>query len=126
MKKINITTDKAPKAIGPYVQGVVYGDLIFTSGQLPICPDTGVIEGDCIKKATRRVLDNVQAVLTAAGSSLDKVVKATVLLKDLGNFAQMNEVYEEFFGDNPPARTCFEVSKLPLDAIVEIEVMAFK
>ncbi|MCL2354157.1 MAG: Rid family detoxifying hydrolase [Defluviitaleaceae bacterium] len=126
MSKINISTDKAPTAIGPYVQGVSYGDLIFTSGQLPICPNTGVVEGGCIKKATRCVLNNVQAVLAASGSGLDKVIKATVLLKDLGNFAQMNEVYWEFFGDNPPARTCFEVSKLLLDAIVEIEVVAFK
>ncbi|MCL2396457.1 MAG: RidA family protein [Defluviitaleaceae bacterium] len=126
MKKQFISTESAPKAIGPYSQGVALDNLVFTSGQLPLCPTTmKLVEGD-VKAATAQVIKNVEAVLTAAGSSLENVVKATVYLKDLGDFAAMNEVYTEFFGNNPPARTCFQVAKLPMDALVEIEVIAFK
>ena len=123
MKKI-ITTEYAPTAIGPYSQGTAFGNLVFTSGQLPMNPATMELEQDNIEDATRRTLQNVQAVLEAAGSSLEKVLKCTVYLSDLGNFAAMNAVYAEFFPTNPPARTCFEVGKLPLGAIVEVEAIA--
>jgi len=121
-----ISTENAPKAIGPYSQGVTFENLVFTSGQLPINPVTSkLVEAD-IKISTAQVIKNVQAILHEAGSSLDKVLKATVYLTDLGDFSAMNEVYTEFFGDNPPARTCYQVVKLPLGAIVEIEVIACK
>jgi len=126
MKKQFIATENAPKAIGPYAQGIMFESLIFTSGQLPLDPATGkLVEGD-VKVATAQVIRNVEAILREAGSSLDNVLKATVYLKDMGDFAAMNEVYAEFFGANPPARTCFQVAKLPMDAVVEIEVIAHK
>ncbi|MCL2854343.1 MAG: RidA family protein [Defluviitaleaceae bacterium] len=126
LKKDFISTENAPAAIGPYAQGTTFGDLIFTSGQLPIDSATGkMVDGD-IKDATRQVLKNVQAILQAADSGLDNVLKATVYLSDMANFVKMNEVYNEFFGTNPPARTCFQVAKLPMDAIVEIEVIAHR
>ena len=124
MTKQIIATQNAPKAIGPYSQGIAFGDLIFTSGQLPIDPATGKMIEDDIKAATAQVIKNVEAILQEAGSSLDKVLKATVFLKDMANFAAMNEAYAEFFGANPPARTTFQVAKLPMDAAVEIEVIA--
>jgi len=126
MKKQFIATENAPKAIGPYAQGIMFENLVFTSGQLPLDPATGkLVEGD-VKVATAQVIRNVEAILREAGSSLDNVLKATVYLKDMGDFAAMNEVYTEFFGANPPARTCFQVAKLPMDAVVEIEVIAHK
>jgi len=126
MKKQFIATENAPKAIGPYAQGIMFESLVFTSGQLPLDPATGkLVEGD-VKTATAQVIKNVEAILHEAGSSLDNVLKATVYLKDMGDFAAMNEVYAEFFGANPPARTCFQVAKLPMDAVVEIEVVAHK
>ena len=126
MEKILLATEKAPKAIGPYSQGTSFGDFVFTSGQLPLNPETSELEQVTIEEATVRTIKNVQAVLEAAGSDLSKVLKATVYLKDLCDFAAMNKVYEEYFGKNPPARTCFQVVKLPLDAIVEIEVIAHR
>jgi len=126
MKKEAISTNNAPAAIGPYAQGIMMENLVFTSGQLPLDPATGKLVEGGIKEATTQVIKNLEAVLAAGGSSLDKVVKATVYLKDLGDFASMNEVYAEYFGGNPPARTCFEVCKLPLDAVVEIEAIAVK
>jgi len=126
MKKILLATDNAPKAIGSYSQGTSFGDFVFTSGQLPLNPETSELEQVTIEEATVRTIKNVQAVLEAAGSDLSKVLKATVYLKDLCDFAAMNKVYEEYFGKNPPARTCFQVVKLPLDAIVEIEVIAHR
>ena len=125
MQKEFISTEDAPKAVGPYSQGVAFGSLVFTSGQLPINPVTGILEQD-IRVATTQVIKNVQAILEAAGSSLNNVLKATVLLKNMDDFAAMNEVYSGFFGDNPPARICFQVCKLPMDACVEMEVVAFK
>ena len=126
MQKEFIATENAPKAVGPYSQGIAFGNLVFTSGQLPIDPATGRLTDGCIKDATRQVIKNVEAILTQAGSSLANVVKATVFLKDMKDFAAMNEVYTEFFGENLPARTCFQVVKLPLDAPVEIEAIAHR
>ena len=125
MKKQIITTDKAPKAIGPYSQGVKVNDYVFTSGQLPINPETGEQITDCIKSATRQCLENVKAILQEAGSSMDNAVKLTIFLKDLKDFNDVNEVYSEFFKENCPARSCFQVAALPKDAIVEIEAIAF-
>ena len=124
MEKQIISTENAPKAIGPYSQGIAYGDLIFTSGQLPMDPATGKMVDGGIKAATTQVLKNVQAILHEADSSLDKVLRVTVYLKDMGDFAAMNETYAEFFGANPPARTTFQVAKLPMDVAVEIDVIA--
>ena len=126
MEKQIISTENAPAAIGPYSQAIKFGDLIFTSGQLPIDPATGKMVDSDIKAATAQVLKNVQAILHEAGSSLDKVLRATVYLKDMGDFAAMNEVYAEFFSTNPPARTTFQVAKLPMDVAVEIDVIAHK
>jgi len=127
MEKKIIKTENAPKAIGPYSQGIAFGDLVFTSGQLPKNPATGELETNCIKKATAYTIQNVEAILLAAGSNLSRALKATVYLKDMANFAAMNEVYAEFFGtDSPPARTCYEVANLPMDAIIEIDVIAHK
>ena len=126
MKKQFISTKNAPKPIGPYPQGVVFENLVFTSGQLPLDPATGkLVEGD-VKAATEQVIKNIQEILHKADSSLEKALKATVYLKDMSDFADMNEVYAEYFGANPPARTCFQVAKLPMDAVVEIEVVASK
>ena len=124
MHKHTVSTDKAPQAVGPYSQAISSAPLVFVSGQIPFDPATGnAIEGD-IKAKTKRVLTNVKEVLTAAGSSLEEVVKVTVFLTDMNNFADMNQVYAEFFGENPPARSCVEVSRLPKDVDVEIEVIA--
>ena len=126
MSKKVISTNKAPGAIGPYSQGIDAGNLVFTSGQLPINPETKELVNDCIKKATKQSLENVKAILEEAGTSLENVVKTTVFLKDLNDFVAMNEVYAEFFTGECPARSAFQVAKLPMDAIVEIEVMAVK
>lgn len=123
MNRKILTTKNAPSAIGPYSQGISASNLIFTSGQLPLCPKTGKLEDD-IAKATAQCIKNIEAILLAAGSSLAHIVKTTVYLDNMQNFAKMNEVYTQFLGDNPPARTCFEVSKLPLCAKVEIEAIA--
>lgn len=117
-------TDKAPAAVGPYCQAVQVGDMIFTSGQLAIDPANGNLINDDIEKATRRSLENVKAILEEAGSSLEKVVKTTIFLDDMDNFAKVNEVYGEYFSDHKPARSCVQVARLPKDAIVEIEVIA--
>ena len=122
MKKI-INTEHAPAAIGPYSQGVIVGDLIDTSGQLPLNPETKVLETE-IKAATKQSLENCKAILENAGSSIDKVFKTTVFVKDLNDFAAVNEVYGTYFNENPPARSCVQVAKLPMDAPIEIEVIA--
>jgi len=119
-----IHTDKAPKAVGPYSQAVKIGDLIFVAGQLPVDPDTGeIVRGD-IRHQTKQVLLNVEAVLAAAGGTLGHVVKTTVFLTDMKDFADMNETYAEFFKDRPPARACIEVAALPRGVSIEIEAVA--
>jgi len=124
LKKEIISTDQAPGAIGPYSQAVKIGEMVFVSGQIPIDPLSGnLIEGD-IKAQTRQVLKNVSAVLSAASTSLDSVVKTTVFITDMNDFALMNEVYAEFFTSMPPARACVEVSRLPKDVLVEVEAVA--
>jgi 2-iminobutanoate/2-iminopropanoate deaminase len=123
MKKI-ISTDRAPKAIGPYSQAVVSSGFAFLSGQIPLDPATNqLIEGD-VAAQTERVLENLKAVLEACGSSLAKVVKTTVFLKDMGEFARMNEVYSRYFPESPPARATVEAARLPRDVRVEIECIA--
>lgn len=121
-----VNTNKAPAAIGPYSQGIVTGNLIITSGQLPLNPTTGIFpEG--IEKQTKQSLENVKAILEKAGSSMDAVIKTTVFLSDMNNFTAMNEVYATFFKDGSyPSRSAVEVARLPKDALVEIEAIAEK
>ena len=124
MEKKIIKTDKAPGAIGPYSQAVQIGSLLYTSGQIPLDPTTGeVVQGD-IKLQTKRVLDNLAGVLAAAGSNFDQVVKTMVFIKDMNDFSALNEVYAEYFVNDPPARSCVEVARLPKDVKVEIELIA--
>ena len=122
--KHTIATAQAPQAIGPYSQAVVSNGLAYLSGQIPLDPATGqIVEGD-IAAQTARVLENLKAVLAACGSSLDQVLKTTVYLKDLGEFARMNDVYARYFPAAPPARSTVEVARLPRDARVEIDAIA--
>jgi 2-iminobutanoate/2-iminopropanoate deaminase len=119
-----IATDKAPGAIGPYSQAVKAGNLVFCSGQIPIDPATGEFVSDDVAEQTRQVLINLSAVLEAAGTGLHNVVKTTVFLADMNDFAAMNEVYAEFFSENKPARATVQAARLPKDARVEIECIA--
>lgn len=123
MKKKIISTTNAPGAVGPYSQAVKAGNFVFASGQIPLDPSTGELVSGDVKKATERSLENVKAILEAAGTSLDKVVKTTVFVKNMSDFAAVNEVYAKYFDKDMPARSCVEV-KLPKDALVEIEVIA--
>jgi 2-iminobutanoate/2-iminopropanoate deaminase len=123
MNKQPISTPKAPAAIGAYSQGVRLGNLVFISGQLPLDPKTGDLVTS-IKDATKQCLENLKAILEAAGSSMDGIVKTTVFLRDMNDFAAMNEVYVTYFPKNPPARAAVQVARLPKDAIVEIEAIA--
>ena len=124
MKKA-IHTDKAPAAIGPYSQAIKAGNLLFISGQVPLDPATGeVVEGD-ITVQTRRVLDNVKAILTEAGADFSNVVKTTVFLKDMNDFVPLNRVYAEYYPENCPARSAVEVGRLPKDVLVEVETIAY-
>ena len=126
MKTI-LNTNKAPLAIGPYSQGINTGNLLFLSGQLPICPEKGDIVATDIEGQTRQSLENVKAILESAGCAMDDVVKTTVYLNDIADFAKMNGVYAEFFNEgNYPARSAFQVAALPKAALVEIEVVALK
>lgn len=123
MKKC-IATDKAPQAIGPYSQAVEAGGFIFVSGQIPLVPATGeIVKGD-IEAQTMQVLENLREILTAAGSSLAQAVKTTVYLTDITDFSRVNDVYARYFTKEPPARVCVEVSDLPKQALVEIDVIA--
>ncbi|MGQ9916308.1 MAG: RidA family protein [Bryobacteraceae bacterium] len=124
-KKEIIQTPAAPAAIGPYSQAVRWNGLVFASGQIPLDPATGeVVEGG-IEEQTVRVLENLKAVLEAGGARLDTVLKTTIFLKDLNDFAKINEIYARYFGENPPARATVEASRLPRDVRVEIEAVAY-
>ena len=123
MQKEIISTPNAPAAIGPYSQGIKVGDMVFTSGQMPVNPATGELVTE-IKAATKQSLENVKAILEQAGTSLDKVVKVVVFIKDMNDFAKVNEVYGQYFTENAPARSCVEVARLPKDCVVEIEAVA--
>ena len=118
-----VFTDKAPAAIGPYSQAMVIGNLVYTSGQIPIVPDSGVIEAAGVSEQTEQVMKNLAAVLGAAGSSFEKVIKTTCFLADISYFAAFNEVYAKYFTSNP-ARSCVAVKDLPKGALVEVEVIA--
>jgi len=124
MQRRTITTDRAPRAIGPYVQAVQVGEWIFVSGQIALDPETGELVPGGIEEQTERVLQNLRAILEAAGSSLEKVVKTTVYLMDLNDFPKMNEVYARYFPGEKPARATVEVSRLPRDARIEMEAIA--
>ncbi|WP_347272746.1 RidA family protein [Candidatus Kuenenia sp.] len=124
MKKMVISTKAAPAAIGPYSQAIKAGNLVFVSGQIPIIPETGeTLQGDAAVQ-TRQVLNNLRNILDAAGTSLDKVVKTTIFMKDLNDYAAVNDVYKEFFQNEPPARAAVQVSRLPKDVAIEIEAIA--
>ena len=126
MEREVVATTQAPGAVGPYSQAVIAGSMVFTAGQIALDPVTGQLVGDEIRVQTERVLQNLQAVLEAAGSSLAQVVKTTVFLQDMDDFATMNQVYARFFSSSPPARSTVEVGRLPLDALVEIEAIALR
>ncbi len=119
-----ISTDKAPAALGPYSQAIKLDSLLFCSGQIPINPATGAIEAVTIEEQTRQVISNLENVLKAAGLTLSNVVKTTVFIKDMNDFASLNSVYAEMFGETKPARSCVEVARLPKDVKVEIEAIA--
>ncbi|MCD8501014.1 MAG: RidA family protein [Bacillaceae bacterium] len=121
MKLIN--TDNAPAAIGPYSQGIVVNNLFYSSGQIPLMADGTLIEGD-VEVQTNQVLKNLEAVLKEAGASLETVIKTTVFIKNMDDFARINAVYEKFFSKHKPARSCVEVARLPKDVLIEIEVVA--
>jgi len=118
-----VSTDKAPAAIGPYSQGIVCGNLLFVSGQLPIDPASGDLVTGSIQDKTRRVIENIQAIAEAAGARLQDISKTTVFLKDMKDFGAVNSVYEEFFPADPPARAAIQVAALPKDADIEIEAI---
>lgn len=118
-----VFTNDAPAAIGPYSQGIVVNNMFYSSGQIPLKADGNLVEGDVIDQ-THQVFQNLKAVLQAANASLETVVKATVFIKDMEDFAAMNEVYGQYFADHKPARSCVEVARLPKDVLVEIEVIA--
>ncbi len=120
-----VSTDKAPAAIGPYSQAIICGDMVFTSGQIPINPANGNIEAVTIEEQAKQVMCNLKAVLEAAGSSLEKAVKTTCFLADMGDFAAFNSVYAQHFTTNP-ARSCVAVKTLPKNVLVEVEVIATK
>lgn len=124
MNKTVVSTDKAPKAIGPYSQAIKVGEFVYTAGQIALDPATGEIVGGGIEAQTRRVLQNLTEVLKAAGTSMDKVIKTTVFMTNLTEFNKMNAVYTEFFPKDPPARSTVQVAALPKMGVVEIEVVA--
>ena len=123
MKEI-IATEKAPAAIGPYSQAVKVGNLLFTSGMIPIDPATNTLVEGGIEVQAERALENVKALLEASGTSLDKVVKTVVFIKDMNDFAKVNEIYAKYFTENFPARSCVEVARLPKDVLIEMEAIA--
>ncbi len=119
-----IETKSAPGAVGAYSQGIVSNGFVYSSGQLPLVPETGELISDDVKKATRQSLENVKAIVEAGGSSVEKIVKVNIFLDDVNDFAAVNEAYAEFFGDHKPARSCVEVGKLPKNGLLEIEAIA--
>ncbi len=121
-----IATDKAPAALGPYSQGMIAGNMIFVSGQLPINPAEGKISAESIEEMTRQSLENCKAILADAGASMKDVAKVTIFIKDMNDFARINGIYAEYFTEHKPARATVEVARLPLDAKVEIEMIAVK
>ena len=121
-----VYTSNAPEAIGPYSQAIICGNMLFTSGQVPINPATGNVETEGITDQATQVMKNLAAVLEEAGTSFDKVVKTTCFLSDMNDFAAFNAVYAEYFSENKPARACFAVKDLPKGALVEIEAIAVK
>jgi 2-iminobutanoate/2-iminopropanoate deaminase len=123
--KTVVTANQAPSAIGPYSQGIKVGDFVFTSGQLPIDPTTGEIISGGVREQVERVLDNLQAVLVAAGADLIDVTKTTLYIRNMADFGIINEIYAEYFTSKPPARSCVEVARLPRDVLVEIEAVAY-
>lgn len=126
LTRTTVSTEYAPAAIGPYAQAITAGDLVFCSGQIPLDPTTNQIVEGGIEIQTRGVLDNLQAVLQAAGSSLERVVKTTIFLADMDDFATVNTIYAEYFKAEPPARATVEVARLPRDVRVEIEAIALR
>ena len=124
MAKQVVSTSNAPQAIGPYSQGIKLGNMVFTAGQIPLDPATGKLVEGGIEEQTRRVMQNLQGVLQAAGSSLDRVVKTTCFLANLDDFAAFNGVYGSFFGENAPARSTVQAARLPAGAMVEVECVA--
>lgn len=124
MSRQVVSTEKAPAAIGPYSQAIKAGGFVFTSGQIPIAAVSGKIEATDIAGQTEQVMKNLEAVLKAAGTDFSKVVKTTIFLVDLAHFATVNEIYGKRFAKEPPARSCIQVSKLPKDSLVEIEMVA--
>ena len=124
MQKNIISTDKAPQAIGPYSQAVQFNNLLFISGQIPLEPKSGEIVKGNIKELTKQILDNLNAILTASGSSLDNVLRTTIFLTNLDDYAEVNEIYAEFFEKSMPARSTVQVSRLPMDVPIEIDAIA--
>lgn len=124
MKKI-VNTNTAPQAIGPYSQGIAFGDFVFFSGQIPIDPKTGKLVSG-IEAQTTQVMENIKNLLAAEGLTFDNVVKTTVFITDMGNFGKVNEIYGKYFENEPPARSCIEIGRLPKDAEIEIEIIAHK
>lgn len=125
MEKEIVKTDQAPQAIGPYSQAVKYAGLIFLSGQIPLDPATGkMVEGDIVVQ-TERVMQNLHGLLTAAGSSFERVIKTTIYLADMDDFVRVNEIYGKYMGANPPARSTVAVARLPRDARIEIDFIAY-
>ena len=123
--KTVIKTDKAPAAIGPYSQAIEVNGMVYTSGQIPVNPQTGEIPEGCVAQA-QQALENLSNLLQAAGTSMDNVIKTTVFIKDMNDFAKINEVYATFFTNDFPSRSCVEVARLPKDVLVEVEAIAIK
>lgn len=121
----SINTKKAPAAVGPYVQGMVHDGLIFTSGQLPINPENGELVSD-IEAAAKQSLTNVLEIVKEADGKLENIIKVNIYVKDMNDFGKVNKVYEDFFGNHKPARSCVEVARLPKDGVIEIEAIAYK
>lgn len=124
MNMKTISTQNAPAAIGPYSQAIAAGDFVFTSGQIPLDPATGEVVGTTIQEQAPRTLDNLKAVLEAAGTNMDKVTKTTCFLADMADFAEFNKIYSSYFQNNP-ARSCFSVKQLPKNVLVEVEAVAY-